>query len=66
MYFKEMNFVFLVKCIVFFFFFLVIFGVVNCLLGYVFVFSDGGVVDKFVGKNIYYDFNMFWDYVFGF
>lgn len=49
-----------------FFFFLVIFGVVNCLLGFVFVFSNGGVVDKFVGKNIYYDFNMFWDYVFGF
>lgn len=45
-------------------FFLVISGVVNCSLGYVLAFSDGGVADKLIGKTIYYP-NKFWDYVFG-
>lgn len=44
---------------------LLISGVVNCSLGFVLASSDGGVADKFVGKNIYYDPNTFWDYVFG-
>lgn len=66
-YFKEMNLVFSVKCKYkcVFLSFLVISGVVNCSLGFVLASSDGGVADKFVGKNIYYDPNTFWDYVFG-
>lgn len=50
------------KCV--FLSFLVISGVVNCSLGYVLAFSDGGVADKFIGTNIYYP-DTFWGYVIG-
>lgn len=51
-----------IKCV--FLSFLVIAGVVNCTLGFVLAFSDGGVADRFIGTNFYYR-KKFWEYVFG-